>query len=196
MIDVLVRRRRHLGLEGPPELLDARRDRRASRCARSSVHPRAGEQHVTGDVAPRPEPLSHVPYLRLVEISACTVEERHRLAHGEVAGRPGVGPPESPREEPVGGPATEPALRRDRLDDLRRRTARRARRDRGRSGRGRSRTRPSASRSRPRGSRSRSPRASRSRVGNAQASPVPDRRTARSAASERRMPSAATPAGP
>ena len=92
----------------------AQAGRRAWRSVRSSVQPRAREEHVTCDVAPRTELLSHLAYLRLVEISARTVEERHRLAHTEVAGRPGVGPAERPGEEPVGRPAAEAPLRGDR----------------------------------------------------------------------------------
>ena len=168
-VDLLVGGRRHLGLERAPELLERGEvvDGGAAHAHPCNLAPASSMWQATLRHDPNRSPT--VAYLRLVEISARTVEERHRLAHAEVACRPAVGPPERAREEPVGAPAAEPALRGDRLDHERvGQLVERGEVER-RCARARSRTRPCGSRSRPRGSRSRP----RRRCARASGTPTP-----------------------
>ena len=80
----------------------------------SARHPRAREQELRGQVLERREPLAHASDLLDRERATGSVERRDRLSHAEVARGPCVRTREMAREEPVRGPAAEPADRRQR----------------------------------------------------------------------------------
>ena len=78
----------------------------------------AGEEVVRGQVLERVEALAERAHLVGRQVAAFAVEARDRLAHAEVARRPGAGPREVAGEEPVGRPLADPRQRGQRGLDL------------------------------------------------------------------------------